>query len=318
MRILRTTFAFALFALTASAGPILWTLNNVTSLGTRITGSFVFNADTDTYSYIEISTSGGSVIPTTSWSSVASCCSSGTLASQVLALVDTTAANETGANTLSLGYYLTTTGGTGLTDAGGSRAIIDTGQGICAESNCDSWSAYSNAPGQGFNSSTTGSVVSTATFLLQGGFSSTPVPLPNGQPVGYVTGTIGGLGSEDYYTFLWAGGAFNTTASITGANTGASYLFSEGVAGTCSGGGTATLNSSDSFSGTIAIASLASGTYCIGIDANNSNDPAFALVFNTPVEGTVTPEPSTVLLLTVGLGIISVLRLKRTLAAKHS
>ncbi len=62
--------------------------------------------------------------------------------------------------------------------------------------------------------------------------------------------------------------------------------FQQGAfAGGCSGGRTATLNSSDSFTGTIAIANLAPGYYCVGIDANSSNDPAFALTFNTPVTG---------------------------------
>jgi hypothetical protein len=128
-----------------------------------------------------------------------------------------------------------------------------------------------------------------------------------------VTGTIGGIGSEDYYSFVWAGGAFNATASITGANAGASYLFSEGVVGTCSSGGTATLNGGDSFASTIAIASLAPGTYCIGIDANNSNDPAFSLTFNTPVQGkgAPTPEPSGFALLLIGLGMISVLQVTK-------
>lgn len=150
----------------------------------------------------------------------------------------------------------------------------------------------------------TGSTAQATTLWLAGGLSSTPAPLPN-EPVAEVTGTIAGLGSEDYYSFLWAGGAFSATASITGANTGASYLFSEGVAG-CSDGGTATLNSGDGFTGTIAIADLAPGQYCIGLDANNSNDPTFALTFNTPVEGT-TPEPSTFLLLPVGFVTIGML-----------
>jgi hypothetical protein len=147
---------------------------------------------------------------------------------------------------------------------------------------------------------------------FQGGTSSAPVLLISGTPVAEVTGTIGGIGSQEYYSFLWGGGAFSATASITGANTGASYLFSEGVAGTCSSGGPQTLNGGDSFSSTIAIANLPAGQYCIGIDANNSNDPPFALTFNTPVEGVPTPEPSTFVLFAVGLGmVVSALRLAR-------
>jgi len=144
---------------------------------------------------------------------------------------------------------------------------------------------------------------------LPGGSSSTPVLL-TAPVVGEVTGTIGGLGSEDYYTFFWPGGAFSATASIPGASDGASYMFSEGGSlGGCDSAN-ATLNSGDSFTSTIAIASLAPGSYCIGVDANNSNDPAFALTFNTPVYG-ATPEPATFLLLSIGLGMIGVLRLTK-------
>jgi hypothetical protein len=142
----------------------------------------------------------------------------------------------------------------------------------------------------------------TSTFnSLVGGTASAPVFLLSGPPVAGVTGTIGGIGSKDYYAFYWSGGAFSAAASITGANVGAPYLFSEGVAGTYSSGGSETLKTSDSFTSTIAIASLAPGNYCIGIDANNSNDLAFSLTFDTPVDG-ATPEPSTLVLLSVGLG----------------
>jgi hypothetical protein len=117
-----------------------------------------------------------------------------------------------------------------------------------------------------------------------GGTSSTPAYLTGGGSVAVVTGTIGGVGSAAYYGFYWGGGAFSASASIINANAGASYLLSEGaVGGSCSGGGTATLNSGDNFTGTIAIANLAPGFYCIGVDANNSSDPAVALTFNTPV-----------------------------------
>ena len=146
---------------------------------------------------------------------------------------------------------------------------------------------------------------------FQGGSSSTPIFLPDGHLVAEVTGAIGGLGSQDYYSFYWAGGDFSATASITGApGAGSSYLFSEGVAGSCSSGGTATLNGSDSFTSTIGIANLAAGQYCIGLDANNINDPGFVLAFTTPVTGQ-TPEPSGFVLLSTGLGMISALRLRR-------
>jgi hypothetical protein len=130
--------------------------------------------------------------------------------------------------------------------------------------------------------------------------------LLGGSPVGEVTGTIGGFGSQEYYLFSWGGGAFSATASVTGASSAASYLFTEGLAGTCTGGASQTLNIGDSFMSTIAIANLAPGQYCIGLDANNPNDPAFALTFNTPVSGV--PEPSGFVLLSAALGMIGVVR----------
>ena len=133
-------------------------------------------------------------------------------------------------------------------------------------------------------------VTGTATALsatitnFPGGPNSTPTFLLAVAPIAEVTGTIGG-GTQDYYIFQWAGGAFNASASITGANVGASYMFSEGTVPGCGMGNGTTLNSSDNFTGTIAISNLAPGQYCIGLIANNSNDPAFTLTFNTPVLG---------------------------------
>jgi hypothetical protein len=129
-----------------------------------------------------------------------------------------------------------------------------------------------------------------------------------GTSVGEVTGTISGEGTEDYYGFYWGGGAFSATTSVTGASSGASYLFSEGLAGGCNSS-TATLNSGDGFTGTISVPSLAPGIYCIGIDANSPDDPAFTLTFNTPVSGV--PEPSAFVLLSAALGMIGVLRLAK-------
>lgn len=143
---------------------------------------------------------------------------------------------------------------------------------------------------------------------FQGGTASAPVFLLGGSPVGAVTGTIGGPGSQDYYFFSWVGGAFSASAAITGAPAGASYLFSEGLAGSCNSANT-TLDSSDSFTGTISIGNLAPGQYCIGLDANNPNDPDFALTFNTPVSGA--PEPSGLVLLPTSIGMIVVLRRTR-------
>jgi hypothetical protein len=77
-------------------------------------------------------------------------------------------------------------------------------------------------------------------LALQGGPSSSPVFL-DVPLVAQLTGTIGGDGTENYYAFLWSGGAFSVTAGITGTpNIGASYSFSEGAPGNCGDGGAAT------------------------------------------------------------------------------
>jgi hypothetical protein len=146
-------------------------------------------------------------------------------------------------------------------------------------------------------------------LTLQGGPSSAPILL-NVPLVAQVSGTIGGQGSQDNYLFDWGGGEFSATGGIGGTpNPGASYLFSAGTVGSCNSRGSATLNSGDSFTSTIAIANLAPGQYCIGIDANNSSDPTFALTFNTPVSGV--PEPSGFVLLSIGLGLMGVLVLRK-------
>jgi len=160
-----------------------------------------------------------------------------------------------------------------------------------------------SAPGGGYNLSNgfTGSWTETLNGF-QGGTTAAPVFLLGGSPVAKVTGTISGLGAEEYYGFYWNGGAFSATASIMGASGAGSYLFTEGPAASfCGGGASQTLNSGDSFMSTIAIGILAPGQYCIGIDADNANDPNFALTFNTPLSSG--PEPSGFALISVGLGV---------------
>jgi hypothetical protein len=138
-----------------------WTLTGVTSLGTTINGSFVFDADTSTYSSINITTSGGSVIPSKTWVALAGCCIH---QSNRVALVDTSATNQTGANFVGLLFSAN------LTDAGGSVALLKTGQGTCLVPTCISAQPYSNDPSLGVNTSVTGSVVASTPI------SATPAP----------------------------------------------------------------------------------------------------------------------------------------------
>jgi hypothetical protein len=139
-------------------------------------------------------------------------------------------------------------------------------------------------------------------LALQGGTTSSPVFLVGAQN-SEVTGTISGLGAEDYYSFYWGGGAFSATASVTGASNGGSYIFSAGVASVCSSIGSQTLNSGDGFSNIISNADLPPGEYCIGLNANSANDPNFSLTFSSPVGNT--PEPSTFMLLLGGLVVMA-------------
>ena len=130
--------------------------------------------------------------------------------------------------------------------------------------------------------------------------------------VAEITGSLSAEATQDYYDFQWLAGAFSVTATVPDGASGASYQFSVGVAGTCTSGGTATLDSSDSFTGTIAISNLAAGQYCIGINTTSMVDPSFALIFNTPVSGISTqssaPEPSGFALLSIGSLMIGLRR----------
>lgn len=146
---------------------------------------------------------------------------------------------------------------------------------------------------------------------LQGGPSSAPTSLNSPGLVAEITGSLTAEATQDYYDFQWLSGAFSVTASVPDATSGASYGFSVGAAGTCgSEEGSATLDSADSFTGTIAVANLAAGQYCIGIDTTSTMDPAFALIFNTPVSSSSSapsgvPEPSGFVSLSIGLLVIS-------------
>jgi hypothetical protein len=61
-----------------------------------------------------------------------------------------------------------------------------------------------------------------------------------------------------------------------------------------------TLNDADMFTATIN-EMLATNTYQIGLLANSPDDPPFTITFDTPVEGVIVPEPSSLTLLAFGL-----------------
>jgi hypothetical protein len=143
---------------------------------------------------------------------------------------------------------------------------------------------------------------------LEGGTTSAPV-FVEGTSVGGVMGTIAGFGAEEYYSFNWAGGPFSASATIAGAASDASYLYTVGVAGSCNTLATQTLSSANTFTSTISVGNLAPGQYCIGLDANNPDDPSFSLTFGAPVGGA--PEPSGFVLLSAFFGVAGIRRLAK-------
>jgi hypothetical protein len=138
---------------------------------------------------------------------------------------------------------------------------------------------------------------------LQGGPASNPVAL-SGTGIAALSGTIGGFGSADFYRFSWPGGEFTADASVTGVNADGSYDFELFNA---NGGLVAdeVLDAADDFAAAID-ESISAADYIVGLVADNINDPSFTITFDTPVEGAAvaTPEPDTLSLVTVGLGLL--------------
>jgi len=158
-------------------------------------------------------------------------------------------------------------------------------------------------PGFGFAASTglTGQWTETINGL-PGGTSSAPTFLFGGNPITSVSGTIGGASSQAYYAFQWGGGPLSINASVTGAPTTDSFLFTGGGLNSCSNIGSQTLDSSNGFAGTLSLGNVASGQYCVGLNASALNDPDFALTFSSGVTGV--PEPAGVWLVLAGLAVI--------------
>ncbi len=132
-----------------------------------------------------------------------------------------------------------------------------------------------------------------------GGTPSAPTSFTGTTPIGSVSGTISGLGAQDYYSFYWGGGPFAATASISSASASSTYLFAAGAVGSCTSIGTSNLSMSDNWTSVISSANLAAGQYCIGLTATSSSDPSFTLTFDTPVSAA--PEPNALAMAAVGL-----------------
>ncbi len=141
--------ALLLLAASASAYPTAWTLVGVQfNDGGTATGSFVYDPATNLYSYVNITTSGGSALPGATYKfvcgqDVASCTGVAPNSTQLLNLT-TTNTNQTGEPGLAL--FFTGVGGTqglgsGPTEFDISNASLNVGAGqeaICANAACSS------------------------------------------------------------------------------------------------------------------------------------------------------------------------------------
>jgi hypothetical protein len=160
MRFSRAVFALLALALSASAGPLTWTLNGVTlSGGVTASGSFTFNPDAGTpcttgdspcgaFGNIDITTTAGGGLPAETFlyacgEDVASCTGLSPNSTQVLFLTSN-AANQNGL--AAIAFFFTGVGGVppaGLTDAGGTIDVSNSNETIgaveealCADAAC--------------------------------------------------------------------------------------------------------------------------------------------------------------------------------------
>ena len=148
MRFLRMLIAMGALALGAFANPITWTLSGVTFAdGSTASGSFVFDADTNTYSSIDITTSTTDLGGTYGFDCVSPCNGLPSDASEVLFLQHESSSDLS--NTPGLVIFFATA----LTDAGGTDAIHGF-EGVCSDKTCSA----ANAP---FVDISSGNVVST-------------------------------------------------------------------------------------------------------------------------------------------------------------
>jgi PEP-CTERM motif len=164
----------------AGAGPVLWTFSGATLTdGGTITGSFDFDADTNTYSNVNVVTSLGSVLGGSAYSfvcgqDVASCTGLAPNSTEAL-LLTSNAADQTGLPAIAL--FFTGVGAVppaGLTDAGGIIDISNTSLSVGAaqEAACSNAACSAPAPPGRFTNAGDVATPEPSTFgLLAAGFA---------------------------------------------------------------------------------------------------------------------------------------------------
>ena len=155
-----------------------------------------------------------------------------------------------------------------------------------------------------------------AAVTTTGGTADAPTALPSGQ-VSAISGAIGPQALEQFYSFDWAGGAFGTAASITGA--APTDLFTLSLFGNGLNIFTP-LDQMNGFIGSLNVSNLAAGRYAVGLAADVNVDPDFTIRFDAPVGLAVTPavpEPATWGMMILGMGLIgSAMRLKQKVSTR--
>ncbi len=146
------------------AGPINWELSDVTlSDGITVTGSFTFNADTDTYSNVDITTTAAGPFSAytfldTCGTDVSSCTGVSPNSTEALFLTSN-ASNQSGLPAIA--FFFTGVGGVppaGLTDAGGTIDISNSSLSVGAVQEAFCSNSACSSPAEGGATSTSGFV----------------------------------------------------------------------------------------------------------------------------------------------------------------
>jgi len=128
-------FVICLLPLTVSAAPVLWTFSGATfSDGGTASGSFVYDADTNTYSSVNVTTTAGSVLLT--GANLLYVAPGLPASSADVLTVASSSANLTGVRGLSLSFS------PALSDLGGTVSLTGL-EATCADATCSSPSGAS-------------------------------------------------------------------------------------------------------------------------------------------------------------------------------
>ncbi len=158
-------FASLMLSQSALADPVTWTLDGVTLQdGVTASGSFVFNADTDAYSSVDITTTAGGGLSAetflfTCGQDIPTCTGVSPNSTEALFLTSS-ASNQTGL--AGIAFFFTGVGGVppqGLTDAGGTIDVSNSSLSVGAIQEAICFDASCSNPEAPSVTSTAGSVV---------------------------------------------------------------------------------------------------------------------------------------------------------------